>query len=135
MSANYNVQTRKFLLDEVYTNYGITDIPAGTGVIQDPSNDDGIVVPTASGGVAGTIGLTVETIPAGKQGRVATYGVAVGTAYGTISAGDFVMVSDTALHLGQVVASGSADEQLGKAVSSASDGFPVRVRLFAAKNA
>lgn len=133
--ANYNAQTRKHLADEVYKNYSASDIPAGTAVLQDGTYDDGIVVPTAGGGVAKTIGVTVENIPAGGRGRVATYGIAPATAHGAVDAGTAVQVSDTALHLGQVKTCGAATTQLGVAVNTAADGEPVRVRIFVAKNA
>ena len=65
-------------------------------------------------------------------------GTVSGTANGTITAGGYVQVSDTALKLGYAVARGALGvtvEQLGQAISSAADGQPVLVFLSKAATA
>lgn len=126
-------------------NYGVTDIPSNLGVLFDTAHvqtggdaSPGCVVPTASGGVANTAGVTMEIIPAGGTGRVAFNGVCPMTANGTITAGGYVQVSDTALKLGYALARGALGatvEQLGQAVSSATDGQQVLIFLSKAATA
>jgi hypothetical protein len=121
-------------------NYGGTDIPAGTGVLADTTNVQGsnaapgVVVPTAAGGVAGTFGIAMETIPAGKNGRVMYAGGYPMIADGAITAGNFVQISDTATKMGRVKLCGAATIQIGRAVGSAADGDPVLVIIDIAKN-
>lgn len=128
--------------DIPFHNYGGSDIGAGLAVLLDTSNPGGtgdkvpgVVLPTASGGVAGQIGVTVNAIPAGKTGLVRVYGVAVCTANGTVTIGETVMTSDTTSKLGYVKTQTTAGAQLGVAIGSATDGNQVQVLLHLAKNA
>lgn len=129
------------VLVDTFHNYGGTDIPAGVGVLADtsnpPSGDNagGIVIPTASGGVVGTLGVTVENIKAGKTGRVRLQGVSVCTANGSITYGTAVQISDTASHLGEVKTCGAGITQLGVALNEVSAGELVRVFHSVARNA
>ena len=122
-------------------NYGGTDIPAGTGVLLDTTNVQGsnaapgVVVPTSGGGVLRTAGIAMETIPAGKNGRVMYAGGYPMIADGAITAGDFVQVSDTAGKMGRAKVCAAATQQLGKAWGTAADGDPVLVIIDTAKNA
>lgn len=135
--ANYNQFSAAPVIggDLSFKNNSGSDILAGVGVLIDPSNDRGVLAPTASGGVVGTIGITLETIPAGKWGRVRCYGSAIGTAHNAVTRGTVVQISDTASHLGQIKTCGAGVAQLGIALNSAADGDPVEVLLFLAKNA
>lgn len=126
-------------------NYGLTDIGSNLGVLFDAAHvqaggdaPPGCVLPTASGGVAGTAGVTQEIIPAGGQGRVVFNGVAPMTSDGTITAGGYVQVSDTTAKLGYAKARGALGatvEQLGQAISSATDGQKILVFLSKAATA
>jgi hypothetical protein len=122
-------------------NYGGTDIPSGSGVLLDTTNVQGsnsapgVVLPTAAGGVAGTLGIAMETIPAGKNGRVMYAGGYPMIADGAITAGNFVQISDTAAKMGRAKLCGAATIQLGQALSTAADGDPVLVLIDKAKNA
>jgi hypothetical protein len=124
-----------------FKNFGGSDIAAGLGVLADTSNvpvgdyAGGIVLPTNGGGVVGTLGVTVERIPAGGTGRVRVYGVSVCTANGSITYGTPVQISDTSAKLGYVKTCGSATVMLGIALDGASDGQLVRVLHSIAKNA
>lgn len=119
--------------DFVFKNYGGTAIGSGLGVLADGTNKGdatqppGIVLPTAAGGVAKTLGVTVEAIPAGGQGRVRLIGAVVGLANATITPGTLVQVDDTAAHLGEIKVAASTNEILGKALSDAVVGDPVLV--------
>jgi len=121
--------------DFVFKNYGGSAIAAGLGVLADGTNKGdgtqppGIVLPTASGGVAKTIGVTVEAIPAGGQGRVRLLGAVVGLANATIAPGTLVQIDDTAAHLGEIKVAASTNEILGKALSDAVAGDPVLVLI------
>ena len=129
------------VLDLTFKNYGVTDIAAGVGVLADTahlgdeSNAPGIVVPTASGGIVGTLGVTVTPIPAGGTGRVRLAGVSTCIADGTVTFGTAVQISDTASHLGQVKTCGAGLVQLGIAVTGATDGLPVNILHSIARNA
>jgi hypothetical protein len=122
-------------------NYGGSDIGPGLGVLIDTGNlagpdaAPGVVLPTNSGGVVGTLGITVETIYAGKVGRVRVAGAYPVVAHGSVTAGTYVQLSDTTAHLGQVKTCLSATEQIGQALNGASDGDPVLVLICKAKNA
>jgi hypothetical protein len=111
--------------DLIFKNYGGSDIPSNTGVLLDGTNlgtaadPPGVVVPTASGGVAKTIGVTLETIKAGGQGRVRVLGGAVCVANAAISPGDLVQIEDAATFMGRVKVATSTNHILGKALSSA----------------
>jgi hypothetical protein len=137
MASNYNQFSAAAVSggDLTFKNNGGTDIAAGLGVLIDSSNDRGILLPTASGGVVGTIGVTLDAIPAGKTGRVRVYGTAVCTSHGAVTRGTILQISDTTAHLGQVKTCGAGVAQLGVALNSADDANPVEVLLFLAKNA
>jgi len=76
----------------------------------------------------------METIPAGKTGRVMYIGAYPMIAEGAITAGNFVQVSDTAAKMGRAKLCGAATIQLGQALSTAADGDPVLVLIRVAKN-
>lgn len=130
-------------------NYGTTDIDAGLIVLIDtttahllgPNNCMGVVLPTASGGVAGTFGITVDRLPAAdsngkvKAGRVRVLGAYPVIANGSITAGGYVQASDTTGKLGYAKACGSATEQIGQAMNTVSDGEICLVLICKAKNA
>lgn len=120
--------------ESVFKNYSTTvDIPAGTGVLYDgtnkgdANNPPGVVIPTTSGGVAKTCGITLELIKAGGIGRVVTRGEAVGVANATLNPGDLVEISDTSGHEGQIIASTSTHEILGRCRTACGAGDPVVV--------
>lgn len=123
--------------DIPFKNYGATAIPAGYGVLLDgtnkgdATNPPGVVLPTAAGGVAKTIGVTQEAIPAGGIGKVRVLGGAVCVANATITPGTLVQIDDTASHLGEVKVAASTNEILGKALSDAVAGDPVLVFVLA----
>lgn len=123
----------------VYNN-SATAISAGYGVLRD-TDVAGIgcacvKLPTGSGGVAGTYGVTTTAIPAYGTGMVCIHGPAL--MYGhstTIVRGDFVEIYDGSSHLGEALelATTSAHEGLGWAMQdSAADGdvFEVFVQKF-----
>ena len=126
--------------DLPFHNYGGTDIPAGTGMLMDTVNVQssnlapGVVVPTAAGGVVGTLGIAIETIPAGKNGRVRLYGAYPMICDGAITAGAFVQVSDTAGKMGRVKTKGAGVIQLGQALGTGADGDPILVLVDKAQN-
>lgn len=127
--------------DVIFKNYGLTDIEANLGVLADTSNvgdqdnAPGIVLPTASGGQTGSLGVTVEKIRAGKSGRVRLLGSITCTAAGTVTYGEYVKIDDTALKLGWVSTAGSAKEQIGQALGTATNGNLVEIWLCKALNA
>jgi hypothetical protein len=121
--------------DLPFTNFGVTDIPANLGVLLDPNNDYGIVLPSSGGGVAGSIGVTREIIKAGTTGKVRVYGTSVMKANGTITRGNEVQISDTASKLGWAKAKGAGIAGCGVALISAADTDPVLVLLSHAANA
>ena len=126
--------------DVVFKNYGVTDIGANLGVLADTSNvgdvdnPPGIVLPTASGGQDGSIGITTMTIKAGKMGLVRMAGRITCTASGTVTFGDHVKIDDTTSKLGWVSTAGSNKEQVGQALGTASDGNKVDIWLCKALN-
>lgn len=95
----------------MYSTAGVT---AGIGVLADTvaGQPRSCCLPTGAGGVARTIGVAVDTIPALGYGRVCIHGPAVMLAHVALHTGDFAELSDTAGHLGQaidaVVAAGTA---------------------------
>jgi hypothetical protein len=95
----------------MYSTAGVT---AGLGVLADTVAGEprSCCLPTAAAGVARTIGVAVETIPALGRGRVCIHGPAVMLAHAALHTGDFAEISDTAGHLGEaidaVVAAGTA---------------------------
>lgn len=119
--------------DIVFKNYGGSAIASGLAVLADgtnkgdANNPPGVVLPTAAGGVAKTIGVAVETIPAGGTGKVRLIGAAVCVANATITPGTLVQIDDTASFLGNVKVAASTNEILGKALSDAVAGDPVLV--------
>ena len=121
-------------------NYGGTDIPAGTGVLLDTVNIQGsnaapgVVVPTAAGGVLATFGIAIETIPAGKNGRVRVYGGYPMICDGAVAVGAFVQISDTAGKMGRVKTKGAGLIQLGQALGTGADGDPILVLIDKAQN-
>lgn len=127
--------------DVVFKNYGASDIEANLGVLADTSNvgdqdnAPGIVLPTASGGQAKSIGITVEKIRAGKTGRVRMLGSITCTAAGTVTFGEFVKIDDTSGKLGWVSTAGSAKEQIGQALGTATNGNLVEIFVCKALNA
>lgn len=127
--------------DVVFKNYGVSDIGPNLGVLADTSNvgdqdsPPGIVLPTASGGQAKSIGITVETIKAGKSGRVRMAGAITCTASGTVTFGEYVKIDDTTAKLGYVSTAGSAKEQIGQALTTATDGNRVEIWICKALNA
>lgn len=127
--------------DLTFKNYGVTDIPAGRGVLADTSNlgtsdtPPGVVLPTASGGVVGTLGTTVEIIHAGGVGKVRMLGAYPMTADGAITFGTGVQISDATSKLGFAKTCASATTQLGIAIRGAADGEKVLVWIHVAKNA
>ena len=130
------------ILDLTFQNFGATAIAAGLVVLVDaghvPSSTaiGGVLLPTNGGGVAGTLGVTIDALAAlTGVGRVAIMGTAVCTAHGTVTYGQIVMASDTAAHLGHVKTVTAAARQLGLALDTATDGQQVRVALFPAMNA
>lgn len=127
------------VLDFTFKNATASTIAANLAVLAStaPTGDTPgcVVLPTASGGVVGTIGVTVEAIPAGGVGRVRVYGIIPCTANGTVTFGEHVQVSDTSAKLGWVKTCGAATQQLGKALDTATNGQQVRVLLMMAANA
>jgi len=119
--------------EKVLKNYGVTDIAAGMGVLYDGTNKGdahnppGIVLPTASGGVAKTAGVTLEIIKAGACGRVVTRGEAVGTSNATLTPGALVKISDTSGNEGKIIAAASTDEILGRCLTDCVAGDPIVV--------
>lgn len=121
-------------------NYSTTvTLGDGLGVLFDTTtgNTDGVVLPTASGGVVRTYGVIIGNIPPGKEGVVRVAGCAPMTADGAITAGDYVQVSDTTAKLGyakKVTAASTTIEILGQALATAADGEPVPVLLMKQMN-
>lgn len=128
-------------------NYGDTDIEPGRIVLIDTTNQmtsklpPGVKLPTASGGVVGTFGITVDKLyalasnGAPRPGRVRKVGSYPVIANGSITAGGYVQASDTASKLGYAKACASATEQIGQAMNSVSDGEICHVWICQAKNA
>lgn len=121
-------------------NYGGTAIPSNTAVLFDTTvgNVNGVVIPSSGGGVAGTAGITMSTIPAlangiPGSGTVRRAGCANVIMDGAVTAGQYVRADDTASHLGQakaVTAAGTtASEILGQARLTTADGDPCPILL------
>lgn len=116
-------------------NAASADIPAGSGVLVDPANNNAVIQPTAAGGVTGTCGIAVDTLKfGGTPGRVRMLGTAPMIAHGSISPGQ-VQISDTAGHLGQVKTKGANVAAIGFVLTSAADGDPIEVFLAISLNA
>ena len=122
------------LLDISVHNYGGSDLAEGVAVILDTSNPGtattmpGVTLPASD---AKAFGILPAKIPAGKDGYCRVYGVAVGTATGTLHVGDYVM-TDSA---GGVKAQTAGLYTLGMALSEAVNGDRVQVLIDRAKNA
>jgi predicted RecA/RadA family phage recombinase len=121
--------------DIYFKNYGGSAIPAFTAVKIDSSNATSATAPP---GVVQTtddtnaIGFALESIPAGKSGRVRCYGVAVAIAGAAITVGTYVMTNSS----GQVVAQTAGKFGIGYAIRTASASTEnVPVLIMAAKNA
>ncbi len=110
-------------------NYSATDIPAGTAVIMDTTAADvmGCSAIATSASVELTIGITLETIAAGKIGRVRTCGAASMTANDTILRGNAVQIDSATGHEGQCKLLASGKTQLGRALSNAVAGDEILV--------
>lgn len=108
-------------------NPAVTAIPAFTAVVFDTANPPtgdqpmSIKIPAAAGSVAAPAGITMQAIPAGGIGLVRRYGVAKATSHGAVAIGDFVQVSSTAGHEGQVKTTGGATATLGQCIRGATD--------------
>lgn len=120
--------------DVVFKNYSTTtDIAAGMGVLADGTNKGdatappGIVLPTTSGGVAKTLGITLEIIKAGATGRVRMLGGAVGTSNATLTPGDPVQISDTSGKEGQIIAAATTARSVGICLTDCVAGDPILV--------
>lgn len=119
--------------DVPFKNYSLSTIPSGTAVLFDGTNKGdvnnaaGIVVPTASGGVAKTAGVTIEAIPSLGTGRVRMLGGAVAVANATMNPGDLIQIDDASSHMGEVKVATSTNEILGKCLSAAVAGDPVLI--------
>lgn len=122
-------------------NYSGADIPEGTGLLWDLVNVDpqlpqGVVVPTAAGPMVKVAGFADEEIKAGKTGRLKISGEKTAIAHGAIAMGDFVQLSSTAAHLGQVkVLVAASGAQCGQARNAAADGDPVVIEILIAASA
>lgn len=121
-------------------NPAVTAIPAFTAVVFDaanpPTGDQPMTVkiPGAAGSVAAPAGITMQAIPAGGIGLVRRYGVAKATSHGTLAIGEFVQISSTAGHEGQVKTCAAATASIGQCVRGATDD-EVQVALSFAINA
>jgi hypothetical protein len=133
--------------DATAANYGATSIPKNRIVLLDPSNTmtsskpKGVKLPTASGGVAGTYGVTVDELFPPREdgtlrpGRVAVEGAIRVPADGAITAGDYVQASDTADKLGYAKVCAAGVQQAGQAETTVADGDWVLVRMAKSRNA
>lgn len=121
-------------------NPAVTAIPAFTAVVFDASNPPtgdqpmSVKIPAAAGSVAAPAGITMQAIPAGGIGLVRMYGIAKATAHGTLALGEFVQISSTAGHEGQVKTCGAATASIGRCVYGGTD-TDVQVALSFAPNA
>lgn len=141
MSTSPQLGSTDVLVGTFHNFSTTTDIAAGLGVLADtshlPSTDfaGGIILPANSGGVVGTLGVTMEKIPAGRTGRVRLSGVSVCTAEGSVTYGTPVQISDTSGKNGWVKTCGATTVQLGIAIDpSGGDGELVRVVHTVSKN-
>lgn len=128
--------------DIPFKNYGLVDIPAGAALVFDTSNPftsgdgpGGVKVPATSGSIAEPCGIAVETIPAGKIGRVRKLGAYPAVASGTVTYGDFVQIDSASGKEGRVKTCGAATAQLGQALNTATDGGLVLVWIQTSANA
>jgi hypothetical protein len=124
--------------DIVVKNYSGSDIGAGLAVILDATNTPkgsgvgpvGVTLPASD---AAFFGITLETIPTLKTGRVRWMGAAVGTASATVHIGATVMCDSA----GKILTQTAGKFQAGMAGSEALNADPILVFLTpgAAKNA
>jgi hypothetical protein len=133
--------------DVAAANYGSSDIPDGRIVLIDTTNvmsasaAMGVVLPTASGGVAKTWGITTTTLYAKgdldvpKTGSVRVAGAYTVISDGAITAGQYVQASDTTGKLGYAKVCASATEQIGQAMNTVGDGEPCLIWICKARNA
>jgi hypothetical protein len=133
--------------DVTAANYSATSIPANRIVLVDtanvltPSKPMGVKLPTASGGVAGTYGVTVDELfpprddGSTRPGRVAVLGAIRVPADGVITAGDYVQASDTSGKLGYAKVCAAGIQQIGQAKTTVADGEYVLVLIDKARNA
>lgn len=149
MSNTLKQDTREAYEDVTAANYSTSaDIPANRIVLLDTSNQlsatqpRGVVLPTASGGVAGTFGVTVDPLyrrPSAtlgpRVGRVAVAGGISVPADGSITAGNYVQASDTSGKEGYAKVCGAGIQQIGQAETTAADGEMVFIRINKARNA
>lgn len=149
MSSTLIQQTREVVTDVTAANYSTTDdIPANRIVLLDTTNQlstsqpRGVVLPTASGGVAGTYGVTAEILykrasstANTRPGIVAIEGAIGVPADGAITAGQYVQASDTAGKLGYAKLCGAGIQEVGQAENTVADGEMCFIRLCKARNA
>lgn len=149
MSTTLTQDTREAFEDVTAGNYSTSaDIPANRVVLLDTTNQmttslpRGVVLPTASGGVAGTFGVTAEVLykrPSAslgpRVGRVAVAGGISVPADGAITAGQYVQASDTAGKEGYVKVCGAGIQQIGQAEITVADGEMCFIRIDKARNA
>jgi hypothetical protein len=118
------------------TNYGGTDIAANVAVKFDTTAGNYLGVLPLTGADAGKgRAVTLDTIKAGKQGRVRVAGAALMTADGALSAGDVVKAGIDAGEEGHAKACGAAEAQFGFCLTNAADNAEVLVWIDRAKNA
>lgn len=100
-------------------NYGLNDIPAFSVVKLDTGNVLSGTNELVGLALAGTgdypLGVTVEDIPAGKQGRYRTQGIIPVTADKAINAGDVVRAGFS----GDVTSRSAGNNQIGQALTAA----------------
>lgn len=116
-----------------FKNTGTADIPSNMAVRL--SGDNQVALAVAAGAVTSPIGITVTIIQAGKSGIVRCLGAIECVAEGTVAAGDFVQLGNTAGKLGWVKTAGAAIPALGIAFNGAVDGGAVMVFVAQARNA
>lgn len=116
-------------------NLSALAIPAFAAVVLDvgnvATNDQcmTVTVPLASGIVTKPAGITQETIPIGKTGRVRALGASKATASGAVAAGDIVRVESVASHMGQVKLASTGEAMLGQCILGGADGTEVLIRV------
>lgn len=117
-------------------NYGVTDIPAFSVVKLDTGNVLSGSNESVGLALAGTgdypLGVTVEDLPAGKQGRYRNQGIVPVTADTAVTAGAIVKAGFS----GDVTPQTSGTPQLGQALTAAAAlNDTILVQLAIAKNA
>jgi hypothetical protein len=138
MSATYDqLASVPLAHDLVVHNYGTTDIDAGqavtietTNYVGDGTNTiPGVSLPTQSDVTPQAIGITVETIKAGTNGRVRCLGVATATsqASGTISPMSVVAAAGPTSNSGGITGGATGYPYLGYALSGGASGDPISV--------